>query len=67
MFAVIYLKKAIKGGDVNVFLFLCNRNSIPPTTTLEGFHTKLNCARDQCWIDVAFWGGVIPGNQVWYA
>ncbi|XP_074622705.1 allantoinase, mitochondrial-like isoform X2 [Acropora palmata] len=38
-------------------------NSIPPTTTLEGFHTKLNCARDQCWIDVAFWGGVIPGNQ----
>ncbi|XP_068739908.1 allantoinase, mitochondrial-like [Montipora capricornis] len=38
-------------------------NSIPPTTTMDGFNTKLNCARNKCWTDVAFWGGVIPGNQ----
>ncbi len=37
-------------------------NSIPPTTTLEGFKIKLDSARDQCSIDVAFWGGVVPGN-----
>ena len=37
-------------------------NSIPPTTTQDGFAQKLAAARGQCWIDVAFWGGVIPGN-----
>jgi allantoinase len=37
-------------------------NSIPPTTTLRGFETKLEAAAGQCAIDVAFWGGVIPGN-----
>lgn len=37
-------------------------NSIPPTTTLAGFKEKLAAARGQCQTDVAFWGGVIPGN-----
>ena len=37
-------------------------NSIPPTTTVKGFQTKLAAARDQCHVDVAFWGGVVPGN-----
>jgi allantoinase len=37
-------------------------NSIPPTTTLAGFNTKLETARNNCFIDVAFWGGVVPGN-----
>jgi allantoinase len=37
-------------------------NSIPPTTTLDGFKEKLAAARGQCQTDVAFWGGVIPGN-----
>jgi allantoinase len=37
-------------------------NSIPPTTTLAGFREKLAAARGQCAIDVAFWGGVVPGN-----
>src|SRR6476620_9986472 len=31
-------------------------NSIPPTTTLAGFKTKLEQARDDCFIDVGFWG-----------
>lgn len=39
-------------------------NAIPPTTTLENFDTKRASADGQCWADVAFWGGVIPGNQV---
>src|SRR5688572_18766934 len=37
-------------------------NSIPPTTTLNGFKEKLKAANGQCWVDVGFWGGVIPGN-----
>ena len=37
-------------------------NSIPPTTTLVGFRKKLAAARGKCWVNVAFWGGVVPGN-----
>lgn len=37
-------------------------NSIPPTTTLAGFEEKLTAADGQCTVDVAFWGGVVPGN-----
>ncbi|XP_074046836.1 allantoinase, mitochondrial-like isoform X2 [Macrotis lagotis] len=37
-------------------------NCQPPTTTLTNFHTKLKAARRQCHVDVAFWGGLIPGN-----
>ena len=37
-------------------------NSIPPTTTLAGFEEKLAAADSQCTVDVAFWGGVVPGN-----
>jgi allantoinase len=37
-------------------------NSVPPTTTLAGFKEKLDAAKDQCHVDVAFWGGVVPGN-----
>lgn len=37
-------------------------NSIPPTTTQAGFAEKLAAAEGQCWVDVAFWGGVVPGN-----
>jgi allantoinase len=39
-------------------------NSIPPTTTVENFRQKLEAAEGQCWSDVAFWGGVIPNNEV---
>lgn len=37
-------------------------NAIPPTTTLAGFEEKLAASRGQCWVDVGFYGGVIPGN-----
>ncbi|KAM6963103.1 allantoinase, mitochondrial [Aplochiton taeniatus] len=39
-------------------------NSIPPTTTLGNFHVKMKAAAGQCFVDVAFWGGVIPNNQL---
>ncbi|KAK8087831.1 Allantoinase [Apiospora hydei] len=37
-------------------------NAIPPTTTVAGFKEKLAAAQGQCWVDVGFYGGVIPGN-----
>ncbi|HEX8472554.1 MAG TPA: allantoinase AllB [Pyrinomonadaceae bacterium] len=37
-------------------------NSIPPTTTGEGLRMKLAAAEGKCWVDVGFWGGVVPGN-----
>jgi allantoinase len=37
-------------------------NSIPPTTTLNGFKIKLDTAANSCFVDVGFWGGVVPGN-----
>ncbi|KIY50345.1 allantoinase [Fistulina hepatica ATCC 64428] len=38
-------------------------NSIPPTTTVANLKTKREAAAGQCYVDVAFWGGVVPGNQ----
>jgi allantoinase len=37
-------------------------NAIPPTTTVAHLETKRAAARGQCAVDVAFWGGVVPGN-----
>src|SRR6266542_2237073 len=37
-------------------------NSIPPTTTVAGFREKLAAARGQCYVDVGFWAGLVPGN-----
>jgi allantoinase len=37
-------------------------NSVPPTTTPAGLAEKIAAARGQCRVDVAFWGGLVPGN-----
>jgi allantoinase len=37
-------------------------NSIPATTSVDGLRAKIAAARGQCWVDVGFWGGVVPGN-----
>jgi allantoinase len=37
-------------------------NSIPPTTTVEALHVKREVAEGQVAVDVAFWGGAVPGN-----
>ena len=38
-------------------------NSLPPTTTLDALRLKQDAARGKVAIDVAFWGGAIPGNE----
>jgi allantoinase len=37
-------------------------NSVPATTSVEGLRAKIAAARGRCWVDVGFWGGVVPGN-----
>ncbi|KAL1310950.1 hypothetical protein AAFC00_001173 [Neodothiora populina] len=37
-------------------------NAIPPTTTLAGFEEKIAAAQGKCWVDVGFYGGIVPGN-----
>lgn len=37
-------------------------NAIPPTTTLKGLQEKIKAAKGQCWVDVGFYGGLVPGN-----
>ena len=37
-------------------------NAIPPTTTLSGFREKIAAAQGKCWVDVGFYGGIVPGN-----
>ena len=37
-------------------------NAIPPTTTVAGLREKVSAAQGKCWIDVGFYGGIIPGN-----
>lgn len=37
-------------------------NAIPPTTTLANLAEKVEAAQGKCWVDVGFYGGLIPGN-----
>ncbi len=37
-------------------------NNIPATTTAAALETKRTAARKKCWVNVGFWGGVVPGN-----
>lgn len=38
-------------------------NSDPVTTSLSAFEAKLAATTGKLWVDVGFWGGVVPGNQ----
>src|SRR5581483_3624110 len=37
-------------------------NSVPAVTTVEALEAKRRAAAGQCFVDVGFWGGVVPGN-----
>lgn len=38
-------------------------NAIPPTTTVANLNEKIAAAEGKCWVDVGFYGGIIPGNH----
>jgi allantoinase len=37
-------------------------NSLPPTVSVAALEEKRAAAAGKCWVDVAFWGGAVPGN-----
>jgi allantoinase len=37
-------------------------NSLPPTVTVAALDAKRRAAAGQCFADVGFWGGAVPGN-----
>ncbi|HKI00749.1 MAG TPA: allantoinase AllB [Thermoanaerobaculia bacterium] len=37
-------------------------NSVPATTTREALRVKIEASRGKTYVDVGFWGGVVPGN-----
>ena len=53
--------KAAAAGGVTTLIDM-PLNSVPPTTTTEGLQAKLNAASNNCYVDIGFWAGVIPGN-----
>lgn len=53
--------KAAASGGVTTVIDM-PLNAIPPTTTVANFNLKINAAKGQTWVDVGFWGGLIPDN-----
>ncbi|KAF9973799.1 hypothetical protein BGZ65_009072, partial [Modicella reniformis] len=53
--------KAAAAGGVTTLIDM-PLNSIPPTTTVDNLNAKTKEARGQTYVDVGFYGGVIPTN-----
>ena len=53
-------RAALAGGVTTI----CDMplNSIPVTTSVAALRAKVAAAAGQCAVDVAFWGGAVPGN-----
>ncbi|CAG8518054.1 3568_t:CDS:2 [Acaulospora morrowiae] len=54
--------KAAAAGGVTTVIDM-PLNSIPPTTTVNNLKQKIVSSKGKCWVDVGFYGGVIPGNK----
>ncbi|XP_050345528.1 allantoinase-like isoform X1 [Nymphalis io] len=55
--------KAAAAGGITTLVDM-PLNSFPPTTSVENLKVKASSAREEVYIDVAFWGGIIPGNEM---
>ncbi|HET7358004.1 MAG TPA: allantoinase AllB [Nocardioidaceae bacterium] len=53
--------KAAAAGGVTTIVDM-PLNSIPPTVDPDALDVKRKTAQQQCFVDVGFWGGAIPGN-----
>src|SRR6266496_396706 len=53
-------KSAVAGGVTT--LVDMPLNSSPVTTTVSALKAKRAAAQGQCWVDVGFYGGIVPGN-----
>jgi allantoinase len=54
--------KAAAAGGVTTIVDM-PLNSLPPTIDAAALELKRAAADGQCWADVAFWGGAVPGNE----
>jgi allantoinase len=57
----VHATRAAAAGGVTTIVDM-PLNSVPPTTTVEALELKRRAAARECHVDVAFWGGVVPGN-----
>ena len=57
----VHATRAAAAGGVTTIVDM-PLNSIPATTSVEALDTKRRAAAGECHVDVAFWGGVVPGN-----
>ena len=55
--------KAAAAGGVTTLLDM-PLNSLPPTTTREAFHAKVEAAASRVFVDVGFWGGFVGDRKV---
>lgn len=53
-------KAALRGGITTIIDMPLN--SLPPTVDADALAVKRRAADAQCYVDVGFWGGAIPGN-----
>jgi allantoinase len=53
--------RAAAAGGITTLLDM-PLNSIPPTTWVSALAAKRAAAQGQCFVDVGFWGGAVPGN-----
>lgn len=53
-------RAALTGGTTSIIDMPLN--SLPSTVTVDALRTKQDAATGQCYVDVGFWGGAIPGN-----
>jgi len=53
--------KAAAAGGITTIVDM-PLNSIPPTTTVKHLLVKRQALEGKCHVDVALWGGVVPGN-----
>ncbi|HEX9688895.1 MAG TPA: allantoinase AllB [Thermoanaerobaculia bacterium] len=53
-------RAAASGGVTTVFDMPLN--SVPPTTSVAALSEKAALASGRCFVDVGFWGGLVPGN-----
>src|SRR5262245_4222542 len=54
--------KAAAAGGITTLVDM-PLNSSPVTTTVAALEAKRAAAQGKCWIDVGFYGGIIPGNN----
>jgi allantoinase len=54
--------KAAAAGGITTLVDM-PLDSLPTTVSVDALQAKREAARGQCHVDVAFWGGVVPGNR----